>query len=137
MKVANDSEFHVNVTINWTEHPDRSRKTSKKCTESKVTSNAIQIFNLSRADFISSVLSAHGLQDRYAPGSVSGPGMRRRVYRLKGLVTCPNSNQIPDNFEERYVQGTGPDQQCLALSTGLHSTIVLDVPSNRQREEMA
>lgn len=43
---------------------------------SKQVSAQTAVLKLTRAEFIRAALSAHGYEDRYAPGPVSGPGIR-------------------------------------------------------------
>jgi len=66
------------VTAEWLERGAKGTRGArmKKCAETKNTPDQITILGLTRADFVAAALSAHGLQNSYVAGSVSGPNMK-------------------------------------------------------------
>ncbi|PPQ76057.1 hypothetical protein CVT26_005439 [Gymnopilus dilepis] len=70
-------EFFVLVILEWTERVKAGRSVRpKKVMESKNTPDVVKILTLTRAQFVTAALSAHGLQNAYIPGPTSGPGMQ-------------------------------------------------------------
>ncbi|KAJ6574549.1 hypothetical protein B0H19DRAFT_1371553 [Mycena capillaripes] len=68
----------VHVTIEWTKHQKSSRNNTraKKQSESKTVSRAVDVLSMTRAEFISTALSAHNYQDVYVAGVASGPSIK-------------------------------------------------------------
>ncbi|TFK59276.1 hypothetical protein BDN72DRAFT_865284 [Pluteus cervinus] len=68
--------FYVQVIISWTERTKSRSARVKTHSESKTAPQQVAVLSTNRPDFISTALSAHGLQGVYQPGPVSGPNMR-------------------------------------------------------------
>lgn len=73
-----ETKFFALVTVEWLERAAKATRgvKTKKCVETKHTPDQIAILSLARADFVAAALSAHGLQNSYIPGSISGPNMK-------------------------------------------------------------
>ncbi|KAF8968731.1 hypothetical protein BDZ97DRAFT_1755029 [Flammula alnicola] len=75
--LLNSREFFILVTFEWTERVKSVRSSRpKKTSESKNTPDAIKVLSLTRAQFVTAALTAHGHQSAYIPGATSGPGMQ-------------------------------------------------------------
>ena len=67
--------FFVLVTLEWVEHIKGARSSRpKKQSESKNAPDAIKVLSMTRQQFITAALGAHGYQNAYIPGPTSGPG---------------------------------------------------------------
>jgi len=76
--IVKETKFFVLVTAEWLERNAKATRgaRSKKCAETKHTPDQVAILSLTRADFVAAALAAHGLQNSYVAGSVSGPNMK-------------------------------------------------------------
>ncbi|KAI0685325.1 hypothetical protein BC835DRAFT_1421345 [Cytidiella melzeri] len=74
---APDRLFFVLVTIHWLERVQSGRAIKMaKQQDTKQVSAQTPVLRLARAEFVTLALSAHGYEDRYVPGPISGPGMK-------------------------------------------------------------
>jgi len=73
-----ETQFFVLVTAEWLERNVKAARgaRTKKCAETKNTPGQVAILGSTRAQFVAAALAAHGLQNSYVAGPVSGPSMK-------------------------------------------------------------
>jgi hypothetical protein len=73
-----ETQFFVLVTAEWLERNAKAARgtRTKKCTETKNTPGQVTVLSLTRTQFVAAALAAHGLQNSYVAGPVSGPNMK-------------------------------------------------------------
>ncbi|KAF9053261.1 hypothetical protein BJ165DRAFT_1523972 [Panaeolus papilionaceus] len=88
---ADNQEFYVLVTVEWTEHIKTACNSCPKCmNELKNTPAVVKILSMTCSAFVTAALGAHGLQGAYVPRPQSGPGMQVSWTGFVFTNACPS-----------------------------------------------